>query len=480
MRMPEQGFEMVEVFERMQEIRAADADWREGKTFGYVYDAGPDVEEVAKRAYMMFLSENALDPTVYPSLLKFEVDIVSMARDHLHGDAQVTGNFTSGGTESCMLAVKTARDHARAHRPDIGQPEMVMPVTAHAAFYKAAHYFGVKPVVVPVDRDTFRANPRAMQDAITPNTVLLVASAVSYAHGVMDPIADIGRIALKSGVLFHVDGCIGAFLLPYFRRFGADIPHFDFRVPGVTSISMDLHKYAYCPKGASLLLYRNKEIRFHQIFTCSEWTGYTVINHTFQSSKSGGPVAAAWAVMNYLGDEGYTRLARQVYDATLEVRRGIEAIDDLHVLGTPEMSLLAVASDSVNVFHVIDEMKSRGWYLQPQLRTGDCPENFHLSINPSNAPVIGALLEDLGACTAAARKLDAGGVDHELLKVLSGLSVEMLTPETVTSMLETVGVKGGRVPERMAAINGILNALPPPVANRLLTVFMNEMFHPAE
>jgi glutamate/tyrosine decarboxylase-like PLP-dependent enzyme len=196
-----------------------------------------------------------------------------MAAAHLNGDENVAGNFTSGGTESIMLAVKTARDFARAKRPQIRAPEMVLPVTAHAAFQKAAHYLDVKPVLVPVDTTSFRADVDAVRTAITSNTILLVGSAVSYAHGVVDPIPELAQLALEHGLLLHVDGCMGGFLLPYFRRLGAAIPDFDFGVPGVTSISMDLHKYAFAAKGASTILYRSQELRRYQIYTCAQWTG---------------------------------------------------------------------------------------------------------------------------------------------------------------------------------------------------------------
>jgi glutamate/tyrosine decarboxylase-like PLP-dependent enzyme len=293
MRIPEQGWSRERVFAQLESYRDGDMPWRDGRTWAYIYDPGREAEQVIKDAFSSYLTENGLDPTVFPSSLRMENEVVAMAAAHLSGDEHVVGSFTSGGTESILLAVKAARDWAREHRPEIAEPEILLPETAHAAFQKAAYYLGLKPVLVPVDATSFRADPDAIRNAITPSTILVVGSAISYAHGVVDPIRELGQIALERELLLHVDGCMGAFLLPYFRRLGAKLPDFDFGVPGVTSISMDLHKYAFAAKGASTILYRSKALRKYQMYACSNWTGYTVINPTVQSTKSAGPIAAA-------------------------------------------------------------------------------------------------------------------------------------------------------------------------------------------
>jgi glutamate/tyrosine decarboxylase-like PLP-dependent enzyme len=473
---PKQGLSKDEVFQRLEAFRANDVDWRSGRTWAYVYDPGPQAEEVIKRAYMMYLSENGLDPTAFPSALRLETELVAMAATHLKGDDEVAGNFTSGGTESIILAVKTARDYARARKPHIKEPEIVLPVTAHAAFQKAAHYLCVKPVLVAVDAKTFAADPQAVRQAITPNTIQLVGSAVSYAHGVVDPIHEIGQIALEHDLLLHVDGCMGGFLLPYFRRLGAPVPDFEFNVPGVTSISMDLHKYAFAAKGASVILHRNKDLRQYQIFTCATWTGYTMINPTVQSSKSAGPMAAAWAVLNFIGDAGYLEIAGQVLTATRRIADGIERIDGLRLLGRPDMNLVAFTSDTINVFHVIDEMKLRGWYVQPQLSFGGSQQNVHLSINPASVKWVDAMLADLRESVAAARKLPRDAVDAGLKEMMQQLDPSTLTEETLAQMLGMAGLHGTELPARMAEISDLLNSLPPPVAEKLLTVYFNDLF----
>jgi glutamate/tyrosine decarboxylase-like PLP-dependent enzyme len=476
MKIPSQGMSRDELFGRLESYREHDTPWREGRTWAYVYDPGKEAEAVIKQAYMMYLSENGLDPTAFPSTLRLENELVAMAAAHLHGDNNVVGNFTSGGTESIILVVKAARDYARATRPEITQPELLLPTTAHAAFQKAAHYLDLTPVLVPVDPRTFKADPEAMRKAITPRTVLMVGSAVSYAHGVVDPIRELGQIALEHNLLLHVDGCMGGFLLPYFRRLGAPVPDFDFSVPGVTSISMDFHKYAFAAKGASTILYRSKELRKYQIYACSNWTGYTIINPTVQSSKSAGPLAAAWAVLHFIGDDGYLEIARQVLDATRRIAKGVAAIPELRLLGQPEMNLVAFTSDTVGVFHIIDEMKVRGWYIQPQLSFDNSCENIHLSINPANVKWVDALLADLRDCVEAAKKLSSGALAAQIKETFASIDPAALTDDMFQSMLGMAGIGGDELPARMAEVNEVLNALPPKLREKLLTAYLNELF----
>jgi len=475
-RIPERGASRAEVLARLERFRQDDMPWRDGRTWAYVYDPGREAEAVIKEAFASYLGENALDPTVFPSALRMENEVVAMAAAHLGGDAGVVGNFTSGGTESIILAVKAARDFARAHRPGVVAPEMVLPETAHASFQKAAHYLGVRPVLAPVDPVSFRADPDAVRAAITRDTILLVGSAISYAHGVVDPIRELGEIALERDLPLHVDACMGGFLLPYFRRLGSAIPDFDFRVPGVSSISMDLHKYAFAAKGASTILYRSAGLRKHQMYACSNWSGYTVINPTVQSTKSAGPVAAAWAALHFIGDDGYLEIARQVREATARIVAAIDAMPDLRVLGRPEMNLLAFASDGPSVFHIVDEMKERGWYVQPQLAFASSPENIHLSVNPAGVRWVDALLSDLRECTEKARALPAGQLAPRIRAAFGEMRPEELDEGAFRGLLAMAGVAGDGLPRRMAEINEVLNALPVALRERLLVEYLNGLF----
>lgn len=470
------GLAQEAVLSAMDEYASTDQPMHGGRMMAYVYDAGPEVDAVAKEAYNRFLSCNALDPTQTPSLTRFENEIVATSIAHLQGDADCVGNFTSGGTESCMLAVKTARDYIRDSKKITGKPNLVIPVTAHAAFHKAAHYYDMELRLVDVDPATYKAIPEKMAAAIDENTVLLVGSAVGYAHGVTDPIAELGQIALKHNICLHVDGCIGAFVLGWLRKSGREITPFDFSVPGVTSISMDWHKYGYCPKGASVILHKNRDIRRHQIFTCSHWTGYTVINTTIQSTKSGGPVAACWAVMNFLGEDGYRRLIGRTMDSADQILAGIRAMPELIVLGEPEMCLIAFTSDDFNIFHLVDEMKNRNWIIQPQLGFEESRENVHLSVTQAVLENVDDFLKCLKESVAAAKLLDNSAPPAAVLGMLKNISPEMLRGPGFNQLMSQFGMTSDGVPERMAGLNQMLNVMPPELTKAALTEFFNDLF----
>jgi len=383
-----------------------------------------------------------------------------MSAGLLGGDDQVVGNMTSGGTESILMAVKTAREWGKAHRPGLQTPEMILPATAHPAFDKAAHYFGVKAVRVPVLPD-FRADATAIQTAITPQTVLLVGSAPSYPHGVVDPIADLAKIAQDHGILMHVDACVGGFMLPFVRRLGYSIPGFDFQVPGVTSLSADLHKYGYAAKGASIILYRNRSIRRYQFFVTTDWAGGIYASPTMVGTRPGGAIAAAWAVMNYLGEEGYLAIADAVMKTTLRIREGVAGIPGLKILSDPEMSVMAIGSDRLNIYEVGDEMTQRGWHLDRQHR----PACLHLTINYAHTTTADAFLEDLAAAAVAARKPSlqkwsaslAHSLAHAMVRILPERMVSRLIGQASATL---VAGPGSGLPQRSAALYGLVGTLP--------------------
>ena len=476
MKIPDEGVAKEKIVKTLRSYKRKDLDWKSGRVMGFVYYPGEKAHDVIDEAYTMYLTENGLDPTSFPSLLRLENEIVGMTADLLRGDKEVVGNFTSGGTESLILAVKTARDYARATRPHIKEPEMVLPITAHASFYKAAHYLNVKPVVTPVHDHSFRADVQAMREAITENTILLVGSAPSYAHGVIDPIEEIGRLALEKNLLFHVDACVGGMHLSYMRRMGFDVPDFDCTVPGVTSLSVDLHKYGYAAKGASVILYKNKDLRRHQMFACSRWTGYTVVNPAVTSSKTGGPMAAAWAVMNYLGDKGYMEIVREVMDATTLLIDGINRIEGLQVLGKPDMCMFAVTSTSekINVYRLSDELKKKNWYVQPQFRRGNSPSNIHISMSRSNVPMAQAFLKDFEETVEELRHREDGSDVRELLAEIEKLSGSF-DEATFFKLANMAGLSGTDLPDRMDIINQIMEVLPYDMSEWLLIEFLNNL-----
>ncbi len=475
MQIPEKGLSKEQVLNTLQAFKSRDMDWKAGKVWCYVYNPGEDPAEVVKEAYLTFLTENGLDPSVFPSMLKLETDVVRMVATLLRGDEAVVGHMTTGGTESIMLAVKTARDMARALHPEITQPEMVLPKTAHASFHKAAHYLGLKPVLVDINPATFKVEAEAMRAAITENTILLVASAPSYSQGVIDPIAEIGALAQEKGLPFHVDSCVGGIHLSFMRKLGYDLPDFDFTVPGVTSISADLHKYGYAAKGASTILYRSKDIRRFQIFACTDTTAYTLINPTVLSTKSGGPMAGAWAILNYLGEDGYKQIVKTVQEATQKLIAGVNAIPELEVLGQPAMCMFSFKSDVLNVYQLTDAMAKRGWYIQGQFSTPLTPRNLHLSVNYGTTHQVEALLKDLRECVEevkAAEPIDSDGIRAMVAAALQSPDLEAAFGQ----LAQAAGIGGTDLPEEMAFINEVLDALPDEMANVLLINYFNDLY----
>lgn len=456
--LPEQGLSAAAILAQMEAARAHDVHWRQGQVFSLVFDAGDEVNELAKAAYTTFFSENGLNPTAFPSLRRFETEVVAMVGGLLRGDGHTAGNMTTGGTESILMAVLTAREWARANRPKISQPEVVLPSTAHPAFDKAAHYFGVKAVRVAVGSD-FRAALAATSRAVNLDTVLVVGSAPSYPHGVVDPIAELAELAQQRGVLCHVDACVGGLMLPFVRRLGYPTTPFDFSVPGVTSISVDLHKYGYAAKGASVILYRDAKLRRHQLYATTDWPGGIYASPTMTGTRPGGAIAAAWAVLNHLGMEGYQRIARTVMQTTTRLRDGIHAIDGLRVLGAPEMSVLAIASDKDNIYEIGDEMSVRGWHLDRQ----QLPPSLHLTVNYAHRDVADRFLLDLAQSVLAARQPSLHRSSNELAVKAARTATKVLPGRLVSSVTgRASALFGGEagLPQRSAAMYGMMGALP--------------------
>ena len=457
--LPENGRSKEDVLKAMQAVREKDVKWQQGKAFSLVFYAGDQVADLLKEAYTLFFSENGLNPMAFPSLRKFETEVVAMSASLLGGDAQVCGNMTSGGTESILMAVKTAREWARTNKPEVSLPEIILPATAHPAFHKAAHYFGVKIVTIPV-RPDFRADVEAAQAAVNASTVLMVGSAPSYPQGVVDPIPELASIARESGILLHVDACVGGFFLPFIRKLGYPVPEFDFGVPGVTSISADLHKYAYAAKGASVILYKNQELRRHQFFVSTDWSGGIYASPTMTGTRPGGAIAAAWAIMNFLGEKGYLEIADAVMKTTIKLRDGIETNPWVKVLSNPDMSILAIGSDKLNIYEIGDEMTQRGWHLDRQ----QFPPSLHLTVNYAHAAVADDFLSDLSDSISAVRKPSLQKFTNSTLVNLAQLAVKILPKKWVSQLTaQTTGWMGGSgsgLPERSAAMYGLMGSLP--------------------
>lgn len=471
---PQQGRPAAEVLAALTDHKARDLK-SDGRAFAFVYDAGQEVRELAREAFAACMTINGLDPTVYPSARKLENQVVGACLDLLQAPEGAVGTATAGGTESVMLAVKSARDF----RKDVKNPKMLLPETAHACFHKAAHYFGVEVVVVDVDAETFRADPADARAKMSDDVILVVGSAPSYAHGVIDPIEQLARLAQENNCLMHVDACVGGCVLPFMRDNGADLPAFDFAVEGVTSISLDLHKYGFAPKGISILLQRRRELRDAQYFACAKWSGYAIVNATTLGSKSVAAMGAAYALMHHLGRAGYQERAKLMWDATKKLVEKIDAIDGLTVLGSPQMNLFAFTTtgdDPGDVFELADRLTELGWHVQPTYAYGKSPAHIHLTLDPGNAAKVDALAADIEKCTQDLPSTQPApeGV-LMLLQQLAGGGDSAGGIDTGMLMAQ-LGVADGQLPKRAGTIHRLLNAAPPAVREQLLILFVGELF----
>ena len=362
--LPGEGMDREEILEMMENYQQLEAErWENGYVSGAVYNGNEVHIDFMNRVYAINSQSNPLHPEVWPSTTKFEAEVVAMTAAMLSADQasdEIVGTVTSGGTESILLAMKTYRDWARDTK-GITEPEIIAPTTAHAAFTKAGDYFGIKVIRIPVGED-FRADAAATREAITENTIALIGSAPPFPHGIVDPIEELSGLALERGLGFHTDGCLGGFILPWAEKLGYDIPPFDFRLPGVTSISVDTHKYGYAAKGTSVILYRGSELRHYQYFSVTDWPGGFYASPTFAGSRPGALIAVAWASMVSMGEQGYLDAARRILETTRWMNTELRKIEGLEVIGDPPF-MVTFKSDSLNVYQVLECMTHRGWGL---------------------------------------------------------------------------------------------------------------------
>ena len=382
------------IFTHLDELKQHDVRWRDGRAFTLVYYGGDDVLAVAEEAYRKYSSENALNTDAFPSLRTLQAEVVAFVGDWLQAGEDGAGFMTSGGTESILMAVKAARERGRKEL-GITEPNIVLPTSAHAAFEKGCYYFGLDSRRVAVGVD-WRADVSAMDGAIDENTVLLVGSAPQYPQGVIDPIIEIAALAESRNINCHVDACMGGVTLTYLARLGESVPAWNFAVPGVSSISIDLHKYGYTAKGASVIMHRNKTLRGYQTFVTDNWLGGVYGSSGVLGTKGGGSMAAAWAVMRYLGNDGYKRVTAAARKACLELATAVGDIPELVLRAEPDVTLLAIgAADEgqLDVFAVADALWRRGWYVDRQ----GPPPSLHCTVSVVHDGKIDAFVGDLRA-----------------------------------------------------------------------------------
>ena len=398
-----EGRAASEILDDLARRQAREPDVHGARLFGLVYPTGrDDLETLLEEVNRRYLFGNALNPFKFAELAALQDDVVSVTGGLLHHGEGGGGTMTSGGTESILMSMLVNRE--RAYLRSIKRPQIMVPASAHPAYAKAAHYFGMGIVRIPLD-DSYRADVRAAASLIGPNTAVVVASAFSYPYGVMDPVEELAALAAEHGVGCHVDACIGGFVLPFLERLGHDVPPWDFRVDGVTEISADVHKYGYCPKGASVILHRDADWFGHQVFLYDNWGSGLYGSPGIAGARPAAPIATAWAALTYLGEQGYVDIMRDLMATTAEVRGAIDAIEGLEVVGDPIGPVLAIRSDTIDLYAVGDVMDDKGWNLN---RNTD-PRGLHLMLSPAHGAVAGQLIADLQ--DAVANHGDSRGVE---------------------------------------------------------------------
>ncbi|KAI3426347.1 hypothetical protein D9Q98_008720 [Chlorella vulgaris] len=420
-------------YKEAEDMRFADGDSR---VSGTVYMAGAVHKQLLSEAYAMFTLTNPMHSDVFPSVRKMEGEVVAMTASILgggpSGDPGVCGSMTSGGTESILTAVKASRDYMAAKR-GITEPEMVVAVSAHAAFVKAAEYFKIRVIKLPVGAD-YRLSAVTVRGAIGPNTVLVVASAVGFPHGVMDHVEDIAKVTRRRGIPLHVDCCLGGFVLPFARKLGHRVPSFDFSVPGVTSISTDTHKFGMAHKGTSVVLYRSSDIRRHQFTSITDWTGGLYISPGFAGSRSGALIATAWASLVHMGEEGFMVAAETMMKSAQQFIAGVEAIDGLEVVGQPEMTVVAFKASrrGLDIYKVNDLLSQAGWHLNALQR----PAALHICLTAAHSQgIVQLLLRDLKEAVQTVLQDPQGKGDGEGMAPLYGMAATVPDRRIVSQFL---------------------------------------------
>jgi len=453
---PARGNENEAVLAAMRGLADGDVQWERNRAFGLVYHHSEGHTELVKKAHHQFFSTNALNPMAFGSLQRMEHDVIRMTAKMLHGDDEVVGTMSAGGTDSILLAVYTYRQYARRHKPWIRLPEIVVPESAHASFFKGGEFFDVKVVKTPLDSD-YRANVAAMAEAINENTIALVGSATCYPYGVIDPIEELSALAVKHELPLHVDGCIGGFMLPWIEKLEPEhqltpIPPFNFRVPGVTSMSADLHKYGYAAKGASAIMYRGMKYLRCQFSAATDWCGGIYASPTFAGTRPGSTIAAAWASLQGLGEEGFIQNARKTMDVTKKFYEGINAIPELEVLGKPAMPILAFGSPvkGFSTYAVGDYLEGKNWHIDRL----QYPESLHLILNPGHGEIVDQWLADLRDAVAHVKAHPDAAFEGSapMYGLIAKAPMRSMVKQQVLALFEGMYSAEGKIPD-MGAVS---------------------------
>lgn len=448
---PAVGETAENLLKQLEDRKKNDLQWQSGKAFSYVYFADGMITETLKKAYTLYFSENALNPSAFPSLRSMEIEVVDRCLGLFEAQEEAVGSMTSGGTESILMALKSAKEYAKVHKPHIEKPEVVFPLSAHPAFNKGCDYFGLEPKITAINED-YTANLQALEAAITENTILVVGSAPSYPQGVVDPITEIGQIAIKHNLLFHVDACVGGFVLPFIQNFEKA---WNLCVPGVTSLSADIHKYGFASKGASVILYNNPDLRKAQFYVYTDWPGGMYGSPAILGTKPGGAIAVAWTVLHLLGRSGYEKLVNGSMETSRKFRDLINSMEGLEVFGQPDMCIYSFGSDQFDIYDLGDEMHMLGWLMDRQQN----PPALHMSISPVHAKVFEEFEKDLRTCVQKVKRWNVASLKKQA-QLTANRGLKKLLPEKMYKKLQDKVLESTDVDnKRSAAMYGLIGDL---------------------
>lgn len=421
--LPSKGLSQAKVMEKIKEYDTLnEVKWDKGLVSGAVYWGDESLTNLLVKVYGDFAWSNPLHPDIFPGVRKMEAEVVRMACTLFHGGPNSCGTVTSGGTESILMACKAYRDIA--YERGVKHPEILAPVSVHAAFDKAAHYFGMKLVHIPLDNKTMKVDVKAMRRAISKNTAMLVCSAPQFPHGIIDPIEEVAKLAVRYNIPMHVDACLGGFLIVFMAKAGYPLAPFDFRVKGVTSISADTHKYGYAPKGSSVILYSDKKYRQYQYFVAADWQGGIYASPSIAGSRPGGIIAACWATMMHMGENGYVDATKKIVSTAHKIKTEIRKIKGVFVFGDPEVSVVAIGSDDFDIFRLSNALTSKGW----NLNTLQYPSSIHI------------------CCTVL--HTQPGVADHFIRDVKEQVAIIMKNPKEKTTGMGAIYGMAQAIPDR--------------------------------
>lgn len=447
--LPEKGLDsaiIIKELDKLQELKHS--DWCNGRVSGAVYHGGDELLQLQSDAYKKYSISNQLHPDVFPGVRKMESEIVSMVLRLFNAPDEGCGCTTSGGTESLLLAGLSAREYGKCYK-NISKPEVIAPVTIHAGIEKACYYFGMKLHKVELDPVTFKVDVKKVKKLINRNTVLLVGSAPNFPHGIIDDIEGLSKLAVKYKIPLHVDACLGSFIVTFLEKSkvhgNKPIPKFDFRLPGVTSISCDTHKYGFAPKGSSIIMYRNSKLRECQYYILTDWTGGMYGSPTLAGSRPGALMVGCWATLVNFGEDKYTKLCREIVGASMELKSAIKEHDVLskylEVIGDPIGSLIAFRvtekyRDILSIYKIGESLSSKGWHFS----TLQNPASLHFAFTRLTVPVIGELIHDLVEVTNASLKDESSseGEIAALYGVAGSVKTTGVAEKVVVAFLDTL------------------------------------------